>query len=99
MHRRHQTISLQQASEDSPVLNRLIAQARDASERLRSIMPLIPAALRGSIQAGPMEEKTWWLLVKNNAAAAKLRQLLPTLQAHLCAEGWEIAIIRIKVQA
>ena len=98
MNRRHHTITLQQASENSPVLTRLIVQARDASERLRAITHLIPAALRGNIQAGPMEEKTWWLLVKNNAAAAKLRQLLPTLQAHLSSQGWDVADIRIKVK-
>jgi ethanolamine ammonia-lyase small subunit len=41
---------------------------------------------------------TWCLLVSSNAAAAKLRQLLPTLQSHLRSKGWEVNSIRLKVQ-
>jgi hypothetical protein len=41
---------------------------------------------------------SWCLLVTGNAAAAKLRQLLPALQAHLRSRGWEVNSIRLKVQ-
>ena len=39
------------------------------------------------------------LLVRNNAAAAKIRQLLPAMAAHLRTKGWDVTEIRLKVQA
>ncbi len=59
---------------------------------------LIPGALRSAVQAGPIDGPDWCLLVDGNAAAAKLRQLLPALQNHLRGRGWEINSIRLKVQ-
>ena len=79
------------------MLAKLAALTRDSSERLRAIQGLIPIALRAAIQAGPIEDDCWCLLVKNNAAAAKLRQLLPTLEAHLRSHGWNVNTIRLKV--
>jgi hypothetical protein len=76
----------------------LTALTRDSSERLKAIELLLPAGLRQSIQAGPIDGATWCLLVKSNAAAAKVRQLLPALQAHLRSRGWEVNSIRLKVQ-
>jgi hypothetical protein len=35
--------------------------------------------------------------VDSNAAAAKLRQLLPLLQAKLNSAGWEVSAIRLKL--
>lgn len=96
--RRHQAISLQQASEESPTLAQLAALTRESSARLRAIEALIPAALRPAVQAGPIDAGHWCLLVNNNAAAAKIRQLLPALQAHLRSRGCEVSAIRIKVQ-
>ncbi len=98
MNRRHYAITLQQASEDSPTLAKLAALTRDSSERLQAIELLIPAALRATVQAGPIDGTSWCLLVKNNAAAAKIRQLLPALQAHLRSRGWEVNSIRLKIQ-
>jgi hypothetical protein len=98
MNRRHYAVSLQQASEDSPLLARLTALTRDSSDRLKAIEMLIPASLRPAIQAGPIEGDCWCLLVRSNAAAAKIRQLLPALQAHLRSRGWEVNAIRLKVQ-
>ncbi|HRM00174.1 MAG TPA: hypothetical protein PLE22_12100 [Acidovorax sp.] len=98
MNRRHYAVTLQQASEESPLLARLTALTRDSSDRLKAIEMLIPASLRPAVQAGPIEGDSWCLLVKSNAAAAKIRQLLPALQAHLRSRGWEINAIRLKVQ-
>jgi hypothetical protein len=58
---------------------------------------LLPAALRTSVKAGPIEGESWCLLVTGNAAAAKVRQMLPALQAQLQAEGHGIQNIRLKV--
>lgn len=37
-------------------------------------------------------------MVSSNAVAAKLRQLVPALQAHLNGKGLGVTAIRIKVQ-
>lgn len=70
----------------------------DSSARLKAIQPLIPAALRPAIKAGPIDGPIWCLLLDNNAAAAKIRQILPALEAHLRVKGWVITSIRLKVQ-
>jgi hypothetical protein len=96
--RRHHAIPLQQAAQESPSLSRLLERVRASSSRLEVVRPLLPAPLRASVQAGPMDEGQWCLLVSSNAVAAKLRQLLPTLQLQLQAKGLAVEHIRIKVQ-
>ncbi len=98
MNRRHHAVSLLQATEESPTLARLASLTRDSTERLRAVEPLIPPLLRPAIRPGPIEGTTWCLLVRSNAAAAKVRQLLPALQAHLRSRGWEVTAIRLKIQ-
>ncbi len=98
MNRRLHPVTLQQAAEDSPTLARLAELARDSGERLKAVESLIPAPLRSAVKAGPIDGPAWCLLVEGNAAAAKLRQVVPALQAHLCGRGWEVTSIRIKVQ-
>ncbi|MFL6694577.1 MAG: hypothetical protein ACJ8GO_16655 [Ramlibacter sp.] len=92
-------VSVQQAAEDSPTLARLAQLARESGERLKAVEPLIPAALRRVVKPGPIEGSAWCLLVEGNAAAAKLRQVLPAMQALLCDRGWQVSAIRIRVQA
>ena len=96
--RRHYAVTLQQASQQSPMLAQLASLSRDSTARLRSIEPLVPALLRPCIQAGPIDGDTWCLLVSSNAAASKVRQLLPALAAHLRSHGWDVQTIRLKVQ-
>ena len=98
VNRRHHAVSLQQAAQESPTLARLTELARDSAERLKAVEPLIPEALRSAVKPGPIDATTWCLLVQSNAAAAKLRQLLPALAAHLRGQGWEISAVRLKVQ-
>lgn len=95
--RRHHPVTLQQAAEEAPTLARLAQLARESGERLRAVEPLIPAPLRASIRPGPIDGSTWCLLVDSNAAAAKLRQLLPVLQRKLNSRGWEVTAIRLKL--
>lgn len=78
---------------------RLTGLAMESSARLKSIEPLIPASLRKAVRAGPIEDTVWCLILDNNAIAAKIRQLLPSLESHLRAKGWEVSAIRLKVQA
>ncbi len=95
--RRAHPVSFQQAAEESPTLAALVGLARESAQRLKAVEVLIPPALRGAIQPGPIEGTGWCLLVTGNAAAAKLRQLLPALQSALRQRGWAVDSIRIKV--
>lgn len=97
--RRAFPVTLQQAAAEAPTLAALAALARESADRLKAIEALIPAPLRQAIQPGPIDGAHWCLLVTGNAAAAKLRQLLPALQARLRQLGWQVDTIRIKVLA
>ena len=97
MRRHNQSQSLLQAAQESPTLSQLSQLMRESTLRLRALDALIPTALRSAIQAGPIEESSWCLLVSSNAAAAKLRQMLPALQSHLQQQGFEVKTIRLKV--
>jgi hypothetical protein len=96
--RRLHPVTLLQAAEDSPTLARLAQLARESGERLAAVELLIPVPLRSAVRAGPIEGDGWCLLVDSNAAAAKLRQVVPALVAHLRGRGWQVNSIRLKVQ-
>jgi len=98
MNRRHQAFTLLQATQDSPSLARLTALSDESVARLRSIQSLIPATLRAAVKAGPIEGPVWCLILDTNAAAAKIRQMLPAFESHLRSKGWEVNSIRLKVQ-
>lgn len=93
-----QAISVIKAVEGAPTLARLVSAARESQTWLQTIAPLLPAALRSGVQAGPIENQNWCLLAANSAVAAKLRQLSPALSAHLRSQGFDVQTIRIKVQ-
>jgi hypothetical protein len=97
--RNHFPVTLQQAADNSPTLAGLAQLARESGKRLEAVQPLIPEALRSAVKAGPIDGSTWCLLVANNAAAAKLRQVLPALTARLLDCGWQVTAIRLKVQS
>ena len=90
-------LTVLQAVGNSPTLARLAELVRDSNDRLKAIEPLLPGNLRSAIKAGPIDGDSWCLLVNGNAAAAKLRQLLPTLQAGLQRQGWRVSSIRLKI--
>lgn len=97
--RRPHPVTVQQAAQDSPTLARLAQLARESSEQLKAVESLIPIALRPAVRPGPLDGDSWCLLVDSNAAAAKLRQLLPALLVRLRNRGSQVTAIRIKVQA
>jgi hypothetical protein len=80
-------------------LARLQALLRDATARYEAIRPLLPPALAAQVRAGPIGEDGWALLADNPSVAAKLRQLLPRLEAALQQHGWQGSAIRIRVQS
>lgn len=91
--------TLEQVVHSAPSLAHLSEIARDTQKRLQAIAPLLPASLRTLVQSGGVEDETWCLLVPNSAVAAKLRQMLPALCAHLRTKGWNVNTIRIKVKS
>ncbi|OYU43309.1 MAG: hypothetical protein CFE44_19100 [Burkholderiales bacterium PBB4] len=95
---RKKSISLLQATQNSPTLARLSDLAQDSSARLKAIQALLPSSIRPSIKPGPIEGTEWCLILSNNSVAAKIRQLSPALLAHLNSKGWEVTSIRLKVQ-
>ncbi len=90
---------LDAALRDSEPLAGLLLRIRQSQARLDAISPLLPDALRQAVRAGPLDDAGWSLLLAHSAAAAKLRQMLPQLQAELRRLGWPEVPIRLKVQA
>ncbi|HKX94111.1 MAG TPA: DciA family protein [Methylibium sp.] len=72
---------------------------RQSNERFAVIAPLLPQALADHVRPGPVAEGQWALLADNAAVAAKLRQLLPRLEAALAATSAQRSAIRIRVQS
>jgi hypothetical protein len=95
--RLHRAVTFSQAAENSPSLARLTGLVRESNDRLKAIESLIPEALRPAIQAGPIDDGVWCLLVSSNAAAAKVRQLLPLIQSRLISNGSKVTSIRLKI--
>jgi hypothetical protein len=98
-HRFQTQFSLEQAAGAAPTLTALRERIRESKWCLEQIQHLIPVALRGQVQAGPIHETEWCLLVSSAAASTKLRQLLPVLQSNLTHQGARVSHIRIKVQS
>jgi hypothetical protein len=98
MNRRQHSVTLMQATQESPTLARLTQLSAESLARLTAIQPLIPAALQAAVRAGPIDGPVWCLILDNNATAAKIRQLLPSIESLLRAKGWEVNSIRLKVQ-
>ena len=91
--------TLEEVVDSAPSLAHLSAMALDTQNRLQAIAPLLPASLRAHIQSGGVEDDVWCLLAANSAIAAKLKQTLPALCAHLRSKGWNVNIIRVKVKS
>jgi hypothetical protein len=88
---------LASALDGSEPLARLLERVRQSHARFEVIRPLLPATLQGVVRAGPLDEDGWALLVDHGAAAAKLRQMLPDLEAALTARGWPGAV-KVRIQ-
>lgn len=99
MLRRTHAISAFEATQGSPTLAKLTEISRDSENRLASIQALVPPALRSLLKAGPVDNNEWCLIIENNAAASKIRQLIPSLEAQLRVKGWPATSIRLKVRS
>lgn len=91
------TVGIGQALADSEPLALLGRRMRDSQARLAVVAPLLPPAMRAFVKAGPIDETSWSLLAANSAVAAKLRQMLPALQAHLRSSGFDGPPVKVKL--
>ena len=88
---------LRQALSASEPLARLLHRLQASREALEAVRADLPPEIRALVQAGPWDEQQWTLFVHSAAAAAKLRQCLPALQARLQQSGRAAVAIRVKV--
>ena len=92
-------LPLATALKRSEPLGSLMQRLRDSQARFEVIAPLLPAALKLAVKPGPLDDSTWVLLAAHASAAAKLRQMLPQLEAALAAAGWQGPKLRVKVSS
>ncbi|MBC7547990.1 MAG: hypothetical protein H7224_05010 [Polaromonas sp.] len=90
-------ITALQAAENAPALAQLARLLKESSDRLKAIQTLLPVTLRPAIQPGPIDDKSWCILVHSAAASAKTRQLIPAMERRLSDEGWKPLQIRLKI--
>lgn len=79
-------------------LNSLRERIDDSRRRLAAVSPVLTAGLYAHVSAGPVDDTGWTLLAASPSVAAKLRQLLPRLEAALRAAGWANCTVRVKVR-
>jgi hypothetical protein len=91
------TVKLDAALARSEPLGRLMQRLRESDDCLRAVRPLLPPGLAEEVRAGPLDEQGWTLLVSGSAAAAKLRQMLPTLEATLLNQRQRAIAVRVKI--
>ncbi len=91
------TQAIGQALAGSEPLVALTQRLRASQARLDAVLPLLAPAMRPHVKAGPIDETGWTLLATNSAVSAKLRQMLPALEAHLRTCGWPGPPVRVKM--
>ena len=91
------TQGIAQALHGSEPLAQLARRLRESQARLDAITPLLAPALRHHVKAGPIDDEAWTLLAANPAVSAKLRQMLPALEAHLRVQGWPGPPLRVRL--
>lgn len=92
------TLRLAAALDRSEPLGQLLRRLQESRDRFEAVTAELPPSLRDDLRPGAIDAGTWTILAANNAAAAKLRQLLPHLQRRLQAAGWQGTSIRVRVQ-
>lgn len=78
-----------------------LERLRDHAQRLRRLQAtleeIIPAPLAAVCSVGNLKGDTLILLARNGAAAARVKQLIPSLQQKLAEAGTLVGAIQIKV--
>jgi hypothetical protein len=92
------TLELAEALRRSEPLGSLLQRLRASHERFLAIAALLPEPLRAEVRPGPLDDAGWSLLVSGGAAASKLRQVAPQIDAELARRGFAPLPLRIRVQ-
>lgn len=91
------SLPLAEALGASEGLGALLARVRVSEQRFAAVRQHLPPGLDPLLAPGPLDDEGWTLLVRSGAAAAKLRQCLPTLRHQLQEQGFVDLPIRVKV--
>lgn len=83
----------------SDVWQDLQRRLNESEIRLQVARSVLPPALGRDLRSGVLDEHGWNLLVTSSAAAAKLRQWLPLIEAAMVQRGLEGSAIRVRVQS
>jgi hypothetical protein len=75
-------------------LSRRLACSRSM---LADALSALPTGLRSEVRAGPLDDEGWSVLASNAAVAAKLRHVVPQIQAALREHGWPETTIRVRI--
>jgi hypothetical protein len=86
------TLPIGDAIAASERLSALVARVRESMAHLDTVRALLPADLSARVRAGPLDDDGWTLLVDGPAAAAKLRQMRPSLEAALAGPKLRIRV-------
>ncbi|RVU44291.1 hypothetical protein [Rubrivivax rivuli] len=89
-------LALASALHSNETLGGLLQRVRASQALLALAAEVLPAGLRDAVRSGPLDDEGWVLLVANAAAAAKLRQVLPAVEALLRQHGHRMAV-KVKV--
>ncbi len=93
------TQSIAQALASSDALSSLTARVHASQARLAALQALLQAPIRAQVRAGPLDSEGFTLLAASQPVAAKLRNMLPALEACLVEQGFTQLPIRVKVLA
>jgi cytochrome c-type biogenesis protein CcmH/NrfG len=93
------SLSIGAALDQNQALGVLLQRLQESRARFAALRELLPEHLRDQVRPGPLDAAGWSLLAPSGAAASKLRQLVPALEARLHEQGWPSMPIRIRVQA
>lgn len=83
----------------SPGGSSILATARLHMQIREVLQQTLPVALGAACEVARAEQNRLLLAVPSAAHAAKLRQLAPSISRALCAQGWNLTEISIRIQA
>jgi hypothetical protein len=94
----HRALPLVEALNASEPLLRLAQRLRESKQRFECVRPALPVPWANQVCPGPIDGLGWTLLADNAAVAAKLRQLVPAIDALLAQHNYSPIPLRVKVR-
>lgn len=83
----------------SPGGSSIMAVAKHHIQIQEALQKILPTPLGAVCEVARAEQNRLLLAVPSAAHAAKLRQLAPSISRTLCAQGWNLTEISIRIQA